>query len=598
MASITNGATGNGYPYPCTFTLDWWVSSTSGNTHTISWSVTITGGANNYCQSYWNGLAGVNINGGGWQWLWGTGASDTSCAGSYSASCGQGHVVASGSFNVSGGASLQFVVGGGFYSSSNYAEKYSDAWVAPVTYTDPTGLSVSVAQKYTNGAKFNVSISSYGNPSGENGRYIEAAILGQNSYGANYRYATAARTTSSAITVNNSSNQGGTLTIKSNTRYYYGAYATNTQRPVSKVQGQFYTLPGTPTARNFTVLTSTSASFDVTETSEGTGQITQLQYQYGPHGGTASQWSDWQNAGATGNKQTRTVTLTGLTPGTSYDVIVRTLAGTSDYSAMSKYQNAFTVLNPTAVITGATYTYDSATDKCICTFTYNISAVGSVAETYTVNYKVTASDSTTTTGSFTTTSTSGTFQLTLPRGVDYTVETWVGSNGEKSTFTFTSPDFTPTIAFKNMQKDVRGKLIQGIAYGSMGLNAGTDQANVLTLTTQVYNAETNAWENSGGATTTKPNVSESYSWPISYLRTGSTPSTKHPPKYAKLKFIVTATNKFGLSTTKEIVVKMPPFIWGKVITAGGEKLNIVGTMIKDKNGNLTDGRYYEPVKIK
>lgn len=595
MASITNDATGNGYPYPCTFTLDWWISSTSGNTHTISWSVTITGGATNYCQSYWNGLAGVNINGGGWQWLWGTGASDTSCRGSYSASCGQGHVVASGSFNVSGGASLQFVVGGGFYASSNYSERYSDAWVAPVTYTDPTGLSVSIAERYTNGAKFNVSISSYGNPSGENGRYIEAAILGQNSYGATYRYNIASNVTSAAITVDNSVNKG-TLVVKSNTRYYYGAYATNTQRPVSKVQGQFYTLPATPTATDFTQLTSTSASFSITETSEGSGQTTQLQYRYKVH--SASSYGSWTNAGATGNRQTRSVTLSGLTEGAAYDIQIRTLAGSSDYSAIQTYASAFTLLKPTAVITGATYAYDSATDKCICTFTYNISAVGSTAETYTVNYKVTASDSTTTTGSFTTTSTSGTFQLTLPRGVDYTVETWVGSNGDRSTFTFTSPDFTPTIGFRNMQKDVRGKLIQGFAYGSMGLNAGTDPANVLTLTTQVYNAETNAWESSGGATVTYPNVSESYSWPISYLRTGSTPSTKHPPKYAKLKFIVTATNKFGLSTTKEIVVKMPPFIWGKVITAGGEKLNIVGTMIKDKNGNLTDGRYYEPVKIK
>lgn len=597
MASITNPATGNTSPYPCTFTLDWWVHSTSGNTHTIKWSVTITGGETNYCQSYWNGLAGVNINGGGWQWLWGTGASDTSCRGGvYSASCGQGHVVASGSFNVSGGASLQFVVGGGFYSSANYSEKYSDAWVAPVTYTDPTGLSVSVAERYTNGAKFNVSISSYGNPSGENGRYIEAAILGQNSYGANYRYATAARTTSSAITVNNSSSQGGTLTIKSNTRYYYGAYATNTQRPVSKVQGQFYTLPATPTATGFTQLTSTSASFSITETSEGSGQTTQLQYRYKVH--SASSYGSWTNAGATGNKQTRSVTLSGLTEGAAYDIQIRTLAGSADYSAIQTYASAFTLLKPTAVITGATYAYDSATDKCICTFTYNISAVGSTAETYTVHYKATASDSTTITGSFTTTSTSGTFQLTLPRGVDYTVETWVGSNGEKSTFTFTSPDFTPTISFRNMAKNVRGTNITGQVYGSMGLNAGRDAANVVSYYTQVYNATTNAWESSGGGTVSVPNLPESYSALLGFSRFGTTPREKHPPKYVKLKFIVTATNRFGLSTTKEIVIKMPPFIWGKVITAGGEKMNIVGTMIKDKNGNLTDGRYYEPVVIK
>ena len=596
MASITNPSTGNAYPYPNTFTLDWWVSNTSGNTHTISWSVTITGGAANYCQSYWNALAKVNINDGGWSDLWGPGASDTSCRGSYSASCGQGRVVASGTFNVSGGAKLQFVVGGGFYSSSNYAETYSDAWYAPTTYTAPTGLNITINSRKTNSAKFDVSLSSYGNPSGVSGRYIEAAILGQNSYGSNYRYAIASNTTSSTIEVTNSSNRGGSLTIKSNTRYYYGAYATNTQVPTSLVKGQFYTLPGTPTARNFAALSSSSASFDVTETSEGTGQTTQLQYQYGPHGGTASQWSDWQNAGATGNKQTRTVTLTGLIPGTSYDVIVRTLAGTSDYSAMSKYQNAFTVLNPLATITGATYAYDSATDKCICTFSYSISATGS--GTYTINYEATASDSTVTSGSFTTSTTTGTFQLTLPRGTDYSMDTWIGTTGERSTYAFTTPDFTPTISFRNMAKNVRGTNITGQAYGSMGFGVGQDTANVVSYYTQVYNATTNAWEASGAGTVSAPNLSESYSVLLGFSRFGTTPREKHPPKYVKLKFIVTATNRFGLSSTKEIVIKMPPFIWGKVITASGEKLNVVGTMVKDKNGNLTDGRYYEPVVIK
>ena len=493
----------------------------------------------------------------------------------------------------SGDRTVTFTAGSGL--RSDFAGTWSAVVNFPDPYTNPSTPSVTIAERYTNGAKFNVSVSSYGNPSAASGRYIEAAILNQNTYGATYRYNIASNVSSAAITVNNSVNKG-TLTIKSNTRYYYGGYATNTQRNVSTVKGQFYTLPTAPVATNFQQTGSSSGTFDIKETSEGTGQITQLQYQYGPHGGTASQWSNWQNAGATGNKQTRTVTLTGLTPGTSYDVIVRTLAGASDYSALSKYQNAFTTLNPTAVITDTAFSYDSATDNCICTFSYSVSATGS--GTYTVNYEATASDSTVTSGSFTTSTTTGTFQLVLPRGTGYSMDTWVGTSGERSTYTFTTPDFTPTIDFRNMQKDVRGKLIQGFAYGSMGFNAGTDPANVLTLTTQVYNAETNAWENSGGATTTMPNVSESYSWPISYSRIGSTPSTKHPPKYAKLKFIVTATNKFGLSTTKEIVVKMPPFIWGKIVPASGGKLNIVGTMIKDKNGNLTDGRYYEPVKIK
>lgn len=494
----------------------------------------------------------------------------------------------------SGDRTVTFTAGSGI--RSDFAGTWSAVVNFPDPYTNPSTPSVSIAERYTNGAKFNVSVSSYGNPSAANGRYIEAAILEQNSYGSNYRYSTASNTASSAITVNNNSNQGGTLTIKSNTRYYYGGYVSNTQRSVSTITGQFYTLPKAPTARNFTALSSSSASFDIAEISEGTGQITQLQYQYGPHGGTASQWSDWQNAGATGNKQTRTVTLTGLLPGTSYDVAVRTLAGTSDYSTISKYQNAFTVLDPSATITDATYTYDSATDKCICTFSYSISATGS--GTYTVNYEATASDSTVTSGSLTTSATTGTFQLTLPRGTDYSMDTWIGATGERSTYTFATPDFTPTISFRDMRKDELGKVIQGFVYGSMGFDVGTDSANVLTLTTQVYNTETNAWESSGGSASTQSNIPESYFWWISFSRTDPALSTKHLPKYAKVKFIVTATNKFGLTATKELIVKMPPFIWGKIVPASGGKLNIIGTMIKDKNGNLTDGRYYEPIKIK
>lgn len=491
-----------------------------------------------------------------------------------------------------GDRTVTFTAGAGL--RSDFEGTWSAVVNFPDPYTAPSTPEVTILSRSTASARFSVSISSYGNPSDVSGRYIEAAILEQNSYSGNYRYATAQDTTSSNITVSNSSTQSGTFTIQSNTRYYYGGYATNTQRGVSTITGQFYTLPAAPVATNFQQVSATSGSFDLTDTSAGSGQTVQLQYRYKKHADTA--YSNWQNAGAAGNRQTIAVTITGLETGVSYDVQARALAGSDDYSPTSSYQNAFTTLSATAVITDTVFSYDSATDNCICTFTYSISATGS--GTYAVNYEATASDSTVTSGSFTTSTTTGTFQLTLPRGTGYSMDTWVGVGGERSTYTFTTPDFTPTIDFRNMQKDVMGKAIQGVAYGSMGFNAGADPANILTLTTQVYNAETNAWENSGGSASTQSNISESYSWPISFSRTVPALSTKHPPKYAKLKFIVTATNQFGLTTTRELVVKMPPLIWGKIIPASGEKLNIVGTMIKDKNGNLTDGRYYEPVKIK
>ena len=94
----------------------------------------------------------------------------------------------------------------------------------------PSGLSVTLSSKTYNSATFATSISSYGTPGSTDGRYIEAAILNQNSYGASYRFATARNTTSSSITVNNSSSANpSSFSIEGNHKYWYGGYATNTQ---------------------------------------------------------------------------------------------------------------------------------------------------------------------------------------------------------------------------------------------------------------------------------------------------------------------------------------------------------------------------------
>ena len=75
----------------------------------------------------------------------------------------------------------------------------------PSGITPPSGLSATLNSKTYNSATIKVSLSSYGNPSSTDGRYIEAAILNQNSYGASYRWSIAKNTTSSTLTVNNSS---------------------------------------------------------------------------------------------------------------------------------------------------------------------------------------------------------------------------------------------------------------------------------------------------------------------------------------------------------------------------------------------------------
>ena len=65
---------------------------------------------------------------------------------------------------------------------------YTCSGYIPSGITAPTGLSVSLNSKTYNSATLKVSISSYGVPSSTDGRYIEAAILNQNSYGSSYRY--------------------------------------------------------------------------------------------------------------------------------------------------------------------------------------------------------------------------------------------------------------------------------------------------------------------------------------------------------------------------------------------------------------------------
>ena len=179
----------------------------------------------------------------------------------------------------------------------------------------PTGLSVSLVEKYTDGAKFNVSVSSYGNPSSASGRYIEAAILGTSSYGAPYRFSTASNTSSSAITVKNSGS--GSLTVQPNTGYYYGAYASNTQLSTNKVQGQFVTLAPSPTV---TVGSVSGNSATINYSTVADGGVYDKTIQYSTDGGTT-----WQT-GATvtgGSAQSGSFTIDNL-PGGENTVLVRT----------------------------------------------------------------------------------------------------------------------------------------------------------------------------------------------------------------------------------------------------------------------------------
>ena len=146
----------------------------------------------------------------------------------------------------------------------------------------PSGLNVSISSVADTGASFSVSLSSYGTPNSANGRYIEAAIMGQSTYGGKYRWATKKAVKSATITVNNSSanNSSNPLTIVPNTKYWYGAYATNTVMDTSMVKGTFITLPAYISDVTVNDTGSGNVTVSVVHASEGSAATTYTEYSY------------------------------------------------------------------------------------------------------------------------------------------------------------------------------------------------------------------------------------------------------------------------------------------------------------------------------
>lgn len=146
----------------------------------------------------------------------------------------------------------------------------------------PSGLDVSITSIQDTGATMAVTLSSYGTPSSEANRYIEAAIMGQSTYGGQYRYATQKAVTSASITVNNSSNTNSSnpLTIVPNTQYWYGAYATNTVMSTYMVKGTFITLPAYITSVTATDVGSGEMNIIVNHASEGSADTAYTEYSY------------------------------------------------------------------------------------------------------------------------------------------------------------------------------------------------------------------------------------------------------------------------------------------------------------------------------
>lgn len=148
--------------------------------------------------------------------------------------------------------------------------------------TTPTGLDATLTSVQDTGAVMAVTLSSYGSPSSEANRYIEAAIMGQSTYGGRYRYDVSTAVTSATITVNNNSRTNGSnpLTIIPNTQYWYGAYASNTVMSTSTVKGTFITLPAYITSVTVNDVGGGEVVVSAIHASEGSADTAYTEYSY------------------------------------------------------------------------------------------------------------------------------------------------------------------------------------------------------------------------------------------------------------------------------------------------------------------------------
>lgn len=248
-------------------TFSWWVSDSGSNYTDVSWNLTgKTAGPNQYIHVY---SASVTVNG-------------TSYS-SWSGNMYNGTVMLSNTTRIYHTGEFTFSASAGIaqYSSGSWYDG-SGSWTLPARGTTPTGLDVSITSVQDTGATMKVTLGSYGTPSSEANRYIEASIMGQSTYGGKYRWATKKAVTSATITVNNNSatNSSNPLTIVPNTKYWYGAYATNTVMSTNTVKGTFITLPAYISDVTVNDVGGGKVTVSVVHASEGTATTAYTEYSY------------------------------------------------------------------------------------------------------------------------------------------------------------------------------------------------------------------------------------------------------------------------------------------------------------------------------
>lgn len=171
-----------------------------------------------------------------------------------------------------------YVTVSGGYGDSTVSGSFTTSSIDP-KYSDPEGLDVSVSSKTDTSVTMSVSVTNYGYPPSETGRYLQAAVLGSSTYGSPYRYANVSNVTSGGLTVSNSSSTGSpSLTIAGNTEYYYGALANNTHNEVSIVKGTVVTKPAYITSVTAVDNGHGNITFTVNHNSEGSKYTVQNKY--------------------------------------------------------------------------------------------------------------------------------------------------------------------------------------------------------------------------------------------------------------------------------------------------------------------------------
>lgn len=231
----------------------------------------------------------------------------------------------------------------GWSSKDGYSGSFTVTF--PASGTPPSTPVVVIEEIYPDGAKFNVSIDSYGVPSSESGRYIEADIFGTSTFGAPYRYAVSFESMASSITVDseNGGSSPASFVVSPNTQYYYGGYTSNTVLGAQVVTGSFVT----------TAPAATIALGDVTETSAtiayscpADGGYYGKTIEYSLDGG-----STWQTAATIsgGSAVSGTFTISGLTSGTTYSLLSRV---TTNSGSTSNGPLSFTTIS-VAVLYGS-----------------------------------------------------------------------------------------------------------------------------------------------------------------------------------------------------------------------------------------------------